>query len=484
MTRIPPSCLRYTSGALGSPFVGTSSYYFERQNKQNIALHAAIKPLNRVLKMRALRCRKTEPFVLQPGLHPVYTQLKALSYVKHMLHMSHSWFKNKTLSCASHMYLGIFRNPKKHQAQLQNKLACTAAIECPRPRAIDALVHMNQKRAKKAPMLTRRISQKLPYYCMHTKKRPQKPFYYRKIRNAQCNYIKNQTSFYCSVTPSNLHGAAKEKQTLNGVHSDVYYYGLQYTMAKYSVALRRGYWASLQSFTSAMGKPQNKQHHKKAHVSNIGLRRTPKAPCVFMLLCMHMIKHKIYDIPSGSYVPGLKLGMHQSGSKKRKQFFDFQTLKHVPQDYRVNCTAGQHFPKAACKSKRQRRRGGAPVDVGAYNLCDIYNARPKVALSRSFNKPLGLALFLYINGLLTYAKTQSIHRGIKCKVQHGNVTKPQGFKALSSLTGHGYDSRACSMHLSNKDGISRLKTCLVFDLKLMGQNQDVKSLRPTLSIRL
>ena len=80
MSRVQPSCIRYSSKTLNSPYVGNSVYYFRVQLKQNLALMQVSRPLAAIFQWPCKLTQRNSLCVLQPGILPLYTQLRELNY--------------------------------------------------------------------------------------------------------------------------------------------------------------------------------------------------------------------------------------------------------------------------------------------------------------------------------------------------------------------------------------------------------------------
>jgi hypothetical protein len=100
MSRIPPASIRLTSQTFHSPFVGTSVFYYNTQLKQNLTLQKAIQKLGKNLEFLTNPTRRRTLSVLQSGLLPISTQLRAKQMLTLQFIQSHYWFTRKTMNCA------------------------------------------------------------------------------------------------------------------------------------------------------------------------------------------------------------------------------------------------------------------------------------------------------------------------------------------------------------------------------------------------
>jgi hypothetical protein len=101
MSQLPPASLRLTSRIFNSPIIGTSSFYYSYQIKQNLSLKKAIQRVTE----NANFIKTVENYgnlpIIQPGILPIYTQLRAKNALNLQFFQSHYWFLTKTINCAN-----------------------------------------------------------------------------------------------------------------------------------------------------------------------------------------------------------------------------------------------------------------------------------------------------------------------------------------------------------------------------------------------
>lgn len=105
MSRIPPNSVRLTSGKLNSSVVGTSSYYYSSQLKENIMVEKAMLKVGKTLNYLINEVRRGEVCVLEAGVLPIWTQLRGKRMLDIVLMESKSRFMSRRINGG-----GLFRS--------------------------------------------------------------------------------------------------------------------------------------------------------------------------------------------------------------------------------------------------------------------------------------------------------------------------------------------------------------------------------------
>jgi hypothetical protein len=531
MSRIPPSSIRLTCATQDSPFVGTSQYFFEAQAKQNLALIQIAKPLGRVLKMPLGPTKRGALCVLQPGVLPIYAQLRTQRYVCLMLSQSHSWFNTKILSCGQHAHVSLDVVQKFNPMfsltlckDKSSKVANTDGGSFETSLQHDAIKHISVAKPKKGE------SKRIPKPVMENLWKPQTQtrLKRRMAKAPEAFHISSVVRYsmsrlalgYDNRWPWNNwplfnardHGLGVKLSLKHLQSQSKLQKSLQYLLSLQRVRLA---WKIKKSYSSS--KPNSKS--AASYVSFLrqyGTKAT-KATCLFMLLCMQQLTGKVYDSKSNTLVANITASEIGSSSKFKKQshYYDFQYLEQIEPCQNLQLYGSKHLPKAAVnirvldpwskqrhgsqgalsvKPRLRSRRANTGLSVSQYANGVLTNVSPKIAIDRSFNAKVGINLFSFILG--QFAPCAKQHLWPQDNFQLGNVNKAPDMRLRhTKVKMHkSYDRQIKNpvfMPCSHgtpwylKAGSGRLKTCVIFDLKLHSQGSEAKkSLRPTLSIRL
>jgi hypothetical protein len=546
MSRIPPSSIRLTCATQDSPFVGTSQYFFETQAKQNLALIQTAKPLGRVLRWPLGPTKRGALCVLQPGVLPIYAQLRTQRYVCLMLSQSHSWFNTKILSCGQHAHVSLdvvqkfnpmfsltfgllplpFAFAKAKEKQRQDK---SSKVANPNGGSFetslqhDAIKQLNVAKPKKG------ASKRIPKPVMENLWKPQTQLKRRTAKAAGGWHISSVVTYSMSRLAL---GYDNNWPWNNWPLFNIHDYGLGVKLSLKQLQSQGKLQKPLQSLLS-LQRLRLAWKRKKSYLSSKPNRaasyvsflrqygaKATKATCLFMLLCMQQLTGKVYDPKSNTLVANITASEIGSSSKFKKQshYYDFQYLEQIEPYQNFQLYGSKHLPKAAVnvrvldpwskqrgskgalsvKPRLRSRRVNTGLSVSQYTNSVLTNVSPKIAIDRSFNAKVGLNLFSFILG--QFAPCAKQHLWPQDNFQLGNVNKAPRLKLKhTKVKMH----KSCDRQIKNpvfmpcsqctpwyrKAGSGRLKTCVIFDLKLHSQpllkgSEAKKSLRPTLSIRL
>jgi hypothetical protein len=466
MSRTAPIGLRISSGTYHSPFVGSSNYFFEKQNKQNLALKKALAPLNKTLKWLSGPNKKGGLVVLQPGLMPIHAVLR----LKKCLHLaygqSHTWYTDKILA-----YIPVssrFNTP--NFVNLNNNLAYdmvkTFKKLCIHRRQSSRRVLTQKNKTAFNPIALGRNADIKPTSGFEKTK------------------FKTQV-FSCNGSKLNSRGVAQQLYSLKQAWFDFGALSSKNTSFEafdskspfsYNVGPLMILKTKIQDQMAAKGTQPEKLIYTKVRTC---------AALLWLGLNFFFYNKPTPATVSKAALPALSTPYGGRPAKTPDHAYHIQNLDEALKNQNIDFDGLKHYPKSSvvtAESSRKSLRSGnqnlwhKQLSFDNVRTHVVSHVAPKIAVSRSAHERCNINLFGFLVGAFAPGLKQTcLNNG----PQPWAKKKDIGPKIALSLAVWKQQNSAPAR---TKPGLGRLKTCMVLELGLHMKNR--KALTPALSLRL